>query len=168
MEIFLPKLLVVGKLGLFSGMYNDALMHREDLKGYSDPCSFQNNPRSWKSDHRDPLHFTTIQLKLVIHSRWYAVSTPITIQFIYIQQVTCIPTISVTSAVLSGYTIDNYFKTWTIQNILQIIQKWWQEYSVDMHIMYMCYKFFNSKIMQTQNRVNEAYEWRRKISEQKA
>ena len=33
MEIFILKLLVLGKLGLFSGMWNDALMHREDSKG---------------------------------------------------------------------------------------------------------------------------------------
>ena len=33
MEIFLLKPLVVGKLGLFSGMYNNALMYREGLKG---------------------------------------------------------------------------------------------------------------------------------------
>ena len=34
MEIFFLKPLVVGKISLFSGMYNDALMHREGLKGY--------------------------------------------------------------------------------------------------------------------------------------
>ena len=34
MEIFLLKPSVVGKLSLFSGMQNDALMHREGLKGY--------------------------------------------------------------------------------------------------------------------------------------
>ena len=33
MEIFILKPLVVGKLSLFSGMQNDALMHREGLKG---------------------------------------------------------------------------------------------------------------------------------------
>ena len=33
MEIFVLKPLVVGELGLFSGMRNDALMHREGLKG---------------------------------------------------------------------------------------------------------------------------------------
>ena len=33
MEIFVLKPLVVGKLGLFSGIQNDALMHRESLKG---------------------------------------------------------------------------------------------------------------------------------------
>ena len=33
MEIFVLKPLVIGKLGLFSGMRNDALMHCEDLKG---------------------------------------------------------------------------------------------------------------------------------------
>ena len=33
MEIFILKPLVVGKLYLFSGMQNDALIHREDLKG---------------------------------------------------------------------------------------------------------------------------------------
>ena len=33
MGIFIQKPLVVGKLGVFSGMYTDALMHREDLKG---------------------------------------------------------------------------------------------------------------------------------------
>ena len=33
MEIFILKPLDVGKLLLFSGMYNDALMHRESLKG---------------------------------------------------------------------------------------------------------------------------------------
>ena len=33
MEIFVLKPLVVGKLNLFSGMENDALMHREGLKG---------------------------------------------------------------------------------------------------------------------------------------
>ena len=33
MEIFILKPLVVGKLGQFLGMSNDALMHREGLKG---------------------------------------------------------------------------------------------------------------------------------------
>ena len=33
MEILIKKPLVVGKLSLFSGMWNDASMHREDLKG---------------------------------------------------------------------------------------------------------------------------------------
>ena len=33
MEIFVLKPLVVGKLGMFSGMENYALMHREGLKG---------------------------------------------------------------------------------------------------------------------------------------
>ena len=33
MEISILKPLVVGELGLFSGMWNDALMHREGLKG---------------------------------------------------------------------------------------------------------------------------------------
>ena len=33
MEIFFLKPFIVEKLGLFSGMYNDALMHREDSKG---------------------------------------------------------------------------------------------------------------------------------------
>ena len=33
MEIFILKPLVIGKIGLFSGISNDALMHREDLKG---------------------------------------------------------------------------------------------------------------------------------------
>ena len=33
MEIFILKPLVVGKLGLFSGMQHNALMHREGLKG---------------------------------------------------------------------------------------------------------------------------------------
>ena len=33
MEILVQKLLGVGKLGLFSGLQNDALMHREGLKG---------------------------------------------------------------------------------------------------------------------------------------
>ena len=33
MEIFIQKPFVVGKLGLFSGMWNDALMHRKGLKG---------------------------------------------------------------------------------------------------------------------------------------
>ena len=32
-EIFIKKPLVVGKLSLFSGMQNDAIMHREGLKG---------------------------------------------------------------------------------------------------------------------------------------
>ena len=32
MEIFIPKPLVVGKLSLFLGMENDALMHREGWK----------------------------------------------------------------------------------------------------------------------------------------
>ena len=36
MEIFILKPLVIGKLSLFSGMENDALMHREGLK-----CSCQ-------------------------------------------------------------------------------------------------------------------------------
>ena len=33
MEIFILKRLVVGKLSLFLGMYNDASMYREGLKG---------------------------------------------------------------------------------------------------------------------------------------
>ena len=33
MEIFVLKPFVVGKLSLFLGMYIDALMHREGLKG---------------------------------------------------------------------------------------------------------------------------------------
>ena len=33
MEIFVLNPLVVGKLGLFSRMLNDALMHREGLEG---------------------------------------------------------------------------------------------------------------------------------------
>ena len=33
MGIFILKPLVVEKLGLFSGMQNDALVHREGLKG---------------------------------------------------------------------------------------------------------------------------------------
>ena len=33
MGILALKALVVGKLGMFSGMKNDALMHREGLKG---------------------------------------------------------------------------------------------------------------------------------------
>ena len=33
MVIFVLKPLVVGKLGMFLGMENDALMHREGLKG---------------------------------------------------------------------------------------------------------------------------------------
>ena len=33
MEIFFLKPLVVRQLSQFSGMYNDALMHREGLKG---------------------------------------------------------------------------------------------------------------------------------------
>ena len=33
MKIFLPKPSVDGKLRLFSGMLNDALIHREGLKG---------------------------------------------------------------------------------------------------------------------------------------
>ena len=33
MEIFVLKPFVEGKLSLFSGIYNDALTHREDLKG---------------------------------------------------------------------------------------------------------------------------------------
>ena len=33
MEIFILKPLVVWKLSLLLGMYYDALMHREDLKG---------------------------------------------------------------------------------------------------------------------------------------
>ena len=33
MEIFLSNPLVVGKLSMISGTYNDALMHREGLKG---------------------------------------------------------------------------------------------------------------------------------------
>ena len=32
-NIFVLKPLVVGKLSLFSGMYNDALMHRGAVKG---------------------------------------------------------------------------------------------------------------------------------------
>ena len=33
MESFILKPLVVGKLNLFTGIQNDALMHREGLKG---------------------------------------------------------------------------------------------------------------------------------------
>ena len=33
MDIFILKPLVVGKLSLFSEMFDDALMHREGLKG---------------------------------------------------------------------------------------------------------------------------------------
>ena len=33
MEIFVQKPFVLGKLGMFSWMQNDALMHREGLKG---------------------------------------------------------------------------------------------------------------------------------------
>ena len=33
MGIIIIKPLVVGELSLFSGIYNDALMHREGLKG---------------------------------------------------------------------------------------------------------------------------------------
>ena len=33
MAIFILKPLVLGNLSLFSGMWNDALMHREGLKG---------------------------------------------------------------------------------------------------------------------------------------
>ena len=33
MEIFVLRTFVVGKLSLILGMVNDALMHREDLKG---------------------------------------------------------------------------------------------------------------------------------------
>ena len=33
MEIFILKPPVVGELGLSSGMWNDDLMHREDVKG---------------------------------------------------------------------------------------------------------------------------------------
>ena len=33
MEISVQKPLVVGKLGMFTGIKNDALMHREGLKG---------------------------------------------------------------------------------------------------------------------------------------
>ena len=32
MQIFVLKQLVVGKLSVFSGMWNDALVHREGLK----------------------------------------------------------------------------------------------------------------------------------------
>ena len=38
MGIFALKPLVVGKLKMFSGMLNDALMHREGLKGSNDYC----------------------------------------------------------------------------------------------------------------------------------
>ena len=38
MEILVLKPLVVGKLSVFSGMYNDALMHREDLKAMTYVC----------------------------------------------------------------------------------------------------------------------------------
>ena len=34
MIIFVLRPLVVGQLSLFSGMENDALMHREGLKGF--------------------------------------------------------------------------------------------------------------------------------------
>ena len=33
MEVFIVKSLVLGKLSLFSGMWDDALMHREGLEG---------------------------------------------------------------------------------------------------------------------------------------
>ena len=33
MEIIIIKPLVVGKLGVFTGLWNDALMYREGLKG---------------------------------------------------------------------------------------------------------------------------------------
>ena len=33
MDFFYSKTLVVGQLSLFSGMLNDAFMHREGLKG---------------------------------------------------------------------------------------------------------------------------------------
>ena len=33
MEIFIKKRLVVEKLSMFTGMWNDASMHRESLKG---------------------------------------------------------------------------------------------------------------------------------------
>ena len=35
MEIFILKPLVAEKLSVFSGMWDDALMHREGLKGYN-------------------------------------------------------------------------------------------------------------------------------------
>ena len=35
MEIFILKPLVIGKLSLFSGMWNDAFVHREGLKGWN-------------------------------------------------------------------------------------------------------------------------------------
>ena len=38
MEILVLKPFVVGKVNVFSGMSNDALMHREGLKGYSVKC----------------------------------------------------------------------------------------------------------------------------------
>ena len=34
-DFFVLKSFVIGKLSLFSGMQNDALMHREALKGWS-------------------------------------------------------------------------------------------------------------------------------------
>ena len=34
MEIFVLKPFVLGKFSIFSWMWNDALMHREGLKGY--------------------------------------------------------------------------------------------------------------------------------------
>ena len=40
MKIFVLKPLVVGKLNLFSGMKNDALMHRGGLKG--EPSNAEN------------------------------------------------------------------------------------------------------------------------------
>ena len=36
MKMFVLKPFVVGKLSLFLGMYNDALMHLEGLKGLAD------------------------------------------------------------------------------------------------------------------------------------
>ena len=35
MDIFVLTPLVVGKISLYSGMSNDALMHREGLEGYT-------------------------------------------------------------------------------------------------------------------------------------
>ena len=36
MEIFVLKLSVIGKLSLFSGMWNDALLHHGGLKGFKE------------------------------------------------------------------------------------------------------------------------------------
>ena len=51
MEIFILKPLVIGKINMFSGMSNDALMHRGGLKGLTH-ISFPVS-EVWSANERD-------------------------------------------------------------------------------------------------------------------